>query len=117
MITLYGIPNCDTVKRARLSLQQAGVEFQFHDFRRDGIDPEQIQNWLDQLGDAVINRRGTTWRKLSDDEKQQAEDQPATLLSQYPAIIKRPLINKDGDLRLGFSAKEADDIVQWLQST
>ncbi|MGJ8669456.1 MAG: Spx/MgsR family RNA polymerase-binding regulatory protein [Oceanococcus sp.] len=117
MITLYGIPNCDTVKRARQTLQLAGLDFQFHDFRRDGVELEQIQTWLEQLGDAVINRRGTTWRKLSDDEKQRAESSAATLLCEHPALIKRPVIDKDGDLRLGFAAKEADDIVQWLKTS
>ena len=115
MITLYGIPNCDTVKRARKTLQDAGVDFQFHDVRRDGLDRKQVQTWWDELGEALINQRGTTWRKLSDAEKQQAEDDPIGLLMAHPAMIKRPLIDKQGHLRLGFPAKQADEIINWLK--
>lgn len=115
MITLYGINNCDTVKRARKTLDAAGVDFHFHDFRRDGVEQAQIQAWLDELGEALINRRGTTWRKLSEAEQARAQDEPAALLAEYPAMIKRPVINKNNEIRLGFAAKDASEIVQWLQ--
>lgn len=114
MITLYGIKNCDTVKRARKTLSESAIDHQFHDFRTDGINPSQVQAWLDQLGQALINRRGTTWRKLSETEQARAETEPAALLCEHPSLIKRPVIDKHGELRLGFAAKDADTIINWL---
>ena len=116
MITLYGIPNCDTVKRARKTLQDNGIDFHFRDFRKDGVDTQQLQSWLNELGEALINRRGTTWRALSETDKQRAETEAATLLAENPAMIKRPVIDKDGELRLGFAAKQSDEVLQWLKA-
>ncbi len=115
MITLYGIANCDTVKRARKHLELAGLDFKFHDFRRDGLERDRLQDWLTELGDALINRRGTTWRQLSPQEQARAETDPVGLLSENPAMIKRPVFDKNGKLHLGFPAKQAEEIVQWLQ--
>ena len=67
MIDLYGIKNCDTVKKARQWLEQHGIEYRFHDFRAHGLKLEQVQGWLRELGsDTLINKRGTTWRQLDD---------------------------------------------------
>lgn len=117
MITLYGIPNCDTVKRARKTLDSAGIIHHFHDFRRDGLSPEQAQSWLDTLGaDQLINRRGTTWRQLDSTAQAQADSgQAAQLLRDHPALIKRPVIDRGDALRVGFPAKQADEIIRWLQ--
>ncbi len=117
MITLYGITNCDTVKRARKTLDSAGISHRFHDFRRDGLEIAQAQAWLNTLGaEQLINRRGTTWRKLSPDEQAAAEgENAAQLLCEHPSLIKRPVIDRDGKLRVGFAAKAADDILRWLQ--
>ena len=104
MITLYGIPNCDTVKKARKWLEGEGIDFTFHDFRKDGLERSLAESWIASLGaDIVINRRGTTWRKLPDDRKELADDgQAVDLILEFPAMIKRPVIDKDGALHVGF---------------
>lgn len=116
MITLYGITNCDTVKRARKALEAAGIDYQFHDFRRDGLSPDQTQTWLDTLGaDQVINRRGTTWRKLDEDSQARAQGPDAAeLLADNPTLIKRPVIARGDALKVGFAAKDSDAILSWL---
>lgn len=117
MITLYGIKNCDTVKRARTSLEQAGIAFNFHDFRADGLTPALAQQWLDALGaDVLINRRGTTWRGL--DASTQAAlfgAEAAQILPQHTSVIKRPVLNRNGALRVGFAKAEEADILHWLK--
>ncbi len=116
MITLYGITNCDTVKRARKTLETAGIEYRFHDFRRDGLSPDQTQAWLDTLGaDQLINRRGTTWRKLDQQAQTRAEGSDAAqFLADNPTLIKRPVIDRGDALRVGFAAKDSEAILGWL---
>ena len=108
MITIYGIKNCDTVKKARKWLDAEGIEHRFHDFRVDGLDKATLSGWMSELGrDVLINRRGTTWRKLSDAEKdvQSDADAIALLLSQ-PAMIKRPVFDLGGRRLAGFTDTE-----------
>jgi arsenate reductase len=108
MITVYGIPNCDTVKKARTWLAAHKVDHRFHDFRKDGIDAKTLRQWLKEVGaDVLINRRGTTWRRLSDADKAEAEGASAAeLLAREPSLIKRPVFDL-GDVRVvGFSAAE-----------
>ena len=116
MIKLYGIKNCDTVKRARKTLEQAGLDYQFHDFRADGVDAAAVQDWLNQCGEALINRRGTTWRKLDAQQQARADSDAVALLCENSSLIKRPVIDKAGDVRLGFAAKEAESILDWLRA-
>jgi arsenate reductase (glutaredoxin) len=106
MITVYGIKNCDTVKKARAWLESEGIEYRFHDFRVDGLDKATLAGWIAEQGRyVVINRRGTTWRKLSDADKNVQSDADALLLAQ-PAMIKRPVFDL-GDRRLvGFTDTE-----------
>lgn len=106
-VTLYGIKNCDTVKKARKWLTAHHIEYTFVDHRADGLDPEQLQGWLDQLGwEALVNKRSTTYRSLTDEEKSTlGPDTAAALLQAHPAMIKRPLLSLDKALYLGF--KEA----------
>lgn len=106
MITLYGIPNCDTVKKARTWLDQKSVAYQFHDFRKDGLEAAQVQQWIADLGvDTLINKRSTSWKALSDEQKNTLDDTTAvTLILESPTLIKRPLLDKDGDLEVGFKA-------------
>jgi Spx/MgsR family transcriptional regulator len=113
MIRIYGIPNCDTVKKARKWLDAKGVEYAFHDFRKEGADPEKLRSWIAAKGvDVVLNRRGTTFRKLTDAEKEQAGDshKAVALLVQHPSMIKRPVVEhtlKDGGgLLIGFKEDE-----------
>lgn len=103
-IKLYGIKNCDTVKKARKWLDQHGIEYRFVDHRADGLDPAELQHWLEQLGwEQVLNKRGTTYRALPDADKASlGPDTAAALLQAQPAMIKRPLLALDDELHLGF---------------
>jgi Spx/MgsR family transcriptional regulator len=107
MITLYGIPNCDTVKRARAWLDEQGLAYQFHDYKKQGVPAAKLPHWMDELGwDKVLNRAGTTWRKLDDAAKAGASDAAgaAALMVAQPSVIKRPIVEwADGRLSLGFS--------------
>lgn len=110
-LVLYGIPNCDTVKKARVWLAEQQIEFEFHDFKKQGINPEMIQRWLSQLSlEQLINRKGTTWRALDDAQKAAAEqtDGAIALMLEKPSVIKRPVLQRylaDGSLQctVGFS--------------
>ena len=109
MIHLYGIPNCDTVKKARKWLDDQGIDHVFHDFKKDGVTPEQLKDWINQAGlDVVLNKRGTTWRKLPDEIKQDVDtDRAIELLAEQPSMIKRPvLISEDGSVHIGFKAEQ-----------
>jgi Spx/MgsR family transcriptional regulator len=106
-ITVYGIPNCDSVKRARVWLDEAGLSYHFHDFKKAGVPPEALARWLAELGwERVINRAGTTWRKLDDASKAGVVDaaSAAALAVAQPSVIKRPVVQwTDGSLSIGFS--------------
>jgi arsenate reductase (glutaredoxin) len=108
-IHLYGIPNCDTVKKARKWLESRELEYVFHDFKKEGVDPGNVQEWIAAKGlDTVLNRRGTTFRKLSDEAKADAADEAKAvhLLVQHPSMIKRPVaVHADGML-IGFKEDE-----------
>jgi len=108
MLTLYGIKNCDTVKKARRWLEDHGIEYQFHDFRQDGLGKKQLNGWLEILGwEAIVNKRSTTWRNLSDKEKEiSTNTQAAKLLLANPTLIKRPVVESKKMLLVGF--KEAE---------
>lgn len=103
---MYGIKNCDTIKKARNALETSGIDYCFHDYRVDGIDDALLQSFIDQLGyEALLNTRGTTWRKLPEAERDAVNDAAsakAVMLAQ-PAIIKRPVLAApNGDLLVGF---------------
>ncbi|MDP3191324.1 ArsC family reductase [Rhodoferax sp.] len=106
ILIVYGIPNCDTVKKARAWLTDHGVAYQFHDFKKQGVPAELLPNWLAQVGEAVLlNRKGTTWRKL--DEATRAavvDDASATaLMLAQPSVIKRPVVLwPNGQISVGF---------------
>lgn len=104
MITVFGIKNCDTIKKARNWLTDQGIEYQFHDFRANGIDRDRIETWIQQAGwETVLNRRGTTWRKLDAAIRDTVNrDNVAALLAEHPAMIKRPVLDIDGDISIGF---------------
>lgn len=114
--TMYGIKNCDTVKKARKYLEASDVNYQFHDYRADGLEADLLQRFIDVLGwEALLNTRGTTWRKLEESERK-AVDNPAaalTLMLSQPAIIKRPLLcAADGSMLLGFSEGTYSSFIQ-----
>lgn len=106
MVTLYGIPNCDTVKKARSWLDANGVPYTFHDFKKSGIDSTLVQAWLrDVAWDVLVNRKGTTWRALSDERKAAiTNDKSATaLMIESPSVIKRPVLVTANKTHVGFS--------------
>lgn len=106
-ITLYGIKNCDTMKKARRWLETHQVAYHFHDYRVDGLSGEQLQTAIELAGwQSLLNTRGTTWRKLDDALRQSIDNESAAkaVMLQYPALIKRPLLVTDsGKFLLGFS--------------
>lgn len=94
-ITLYGIPNCDTVKKARTWLTDQGFEYVFHDFKKQGLPENALNSWLKALGwETVVNRKGTSWRKLSPDEQASVTNAVTAkpFLLANPSLVKRPVI-------------------------
>ncbi len=109
-VFVYGIPNCDTVKKARAWLEAHHISFEFHDFKKVGVNASLIQAWLNDVSlDALINRRGTTWRGLTDDLKAGTGTLAGAiaLMIDKPSIIKRPIIVINGHIKtLGFSPEQ-----------
>ena len=108
-IHFYGIPNCDTVKKARKWLEREGLDYTFHDYKKEGADKAKIAGWIEDKGvDVILNKRGTTFRKLSDAEKSDAEDgnKAAALLVQNPSMIKRPVVETPSGILVGFKEDE-----------
>ena len=103
-VTLYGIRNCDTVKKARAWLEARGVEYRFHDYKVAGIDVAQLERWLGEVGwEALLNRAGTTFRKLADSQKENLNREKALgLMCSHPSVIRRPVVELKGRLVVGF---------------
>jgi arsenate reductase len=105
MITLYGIPNCDTVKKARVWLDQRGTAFAFHDYKKSGVDEAALRGWVAAHGwEMVLNRKGTTFRALPDADKADLDaDKAVRLMLGQPSMIKRPVLAlEDGRTLVGF---------------
>ncbi|MDR9826014.1 ArsC family reductase [Vibrio sp. FNV 38] len=111
-ITMYGIPNCDTIKKAKRWLDDKAITFDFHDYRKQGIDQELVTRFCSELGwETVINKRGTTYRQLTEEQKQSLTELSAIeLLVSAPAMIKRPILEADGQLHIGFKADQYQSI-------
>ena len=107
-VTVYGIKNCDTMKKALVWLEGKNIDFTFHNYKKQGVDEGVLRHAIEQCGwEAVINRRGTTWRLLPEEVKNTMDDQAAvTIALENPSIIKRPLLVRDGIVHLGFSEAE-----------
>jgi arsenate reductase len=103
-ITIYGIKNCDTMKKARSWLDSHGVAYVFHDYRTAGIDKDRLKRWSDELGwETLLNRAGTTFRKLAESDKEDLNEKKAlALMLAQPSMIKRPVLDRDGKLLVGF---------------
>ncbi|MGC2165788.1 MAG: arsenate reductase [Gallionella sp.] len=103
---LYGIPNCNTVKKARDWLDTNGIPVEFHDFKKHGLDPRTVENWLKQADwPTLINRKGMTWRKLPEQRRQLVHDAPAALvlMLEHNSVIRRPMLEQNGTLlHVGF---------------
>ncbi|MFE8073212.1 ArsC family reductase [Marinobacteraceae bacterium S3BR75-40.1] len=114
MVVLYGIPNCDKVRAARKWLTAEAIEYRFHDFRKDGITPDQLEAWVDRLGlDTLINRRGTTWRQLPEETRSNLDPVTAVKVMQdNPSVIKRPILEADGQLLVGFTEDQWREALQ-----
>ena len=114
MITIYGIPNCDTMKKARRWLDDNGIEYAFHDYRKLGVPEKALKSWVKQLGwEAVLNKRGTTWRKLDDSVKASVDEAAAiSIMIENPSIIKRPVLEADGMLLVGFKPSDYAQLLQ-----
>lgn len=107
-ITLYGIPNCDTVKKARVWLDARGVSYAFHDYKKAGADAAQLARWCAAAGwEKVLNRAGTTFRKLPESDRADLDAAKAVaLMAANPSCIKRPIVEHSGGLLVGFKADE-----------
>jgi len=103
-ITLYGIKNCDTVKKARAWLEGRAIPYAFHDYKTAGIDEARLRGWVDAAGwDVVLNRAGTTFRGLPDENKRDLDaDKAIALMLAQPSMIKRPVVEYPGGLLVGF---------------
>ena len=109
-IHIYGIPNCDTVKKARKWLDVNGLDYTFHDYKKEGADKDNLERWADAVGwEVLLNRRGTTFRKLDDAVKSDIDrDKAIALMIEHPSMIKRPVAeHENGDrVLVGFSESE-----------
>ena len=104
-VKVYGIKNCDTVKKARKFLEEAEIKFVFHDYKKDGVDAEKLTVFVEEFGwEAVLNKRGTTWRKLDEDTKDSVVDAKSAIavMVQNPSAIKRPIVEGVSKTFVGF---------------
>lgn len=109
MITLYGIPNCDTVKKSRAWLAERGQPAAFHDFKKHGVPPEALARWMQAAGwDKLLNRRGTTWRQLDAATQAGVVDaaSASALMQAHPSLIKRPVVDWGESITVGFDAND-----------
>lgn len=108
MITLYGIKNCDTVKKARDWLAKNNIDYRFHDFRADGLSKDQVKNWIAEIGlETLVNKRSTTWKELDDATKTDFNEKNASVvIAENPTLIKRPLLDTGKQKHIGFKDVE-----------
>jgi len=111
-VTLYGISSCDTIRKAKTWLKNRQIEFEFHDYRKQGLEQKLLESMISVLGwEAMLNRRGTTWRALPDQVKEQIDQTSAIqVMLDNPAIIKRPILATANQLHLGFSDRQYQEI-------
>jgi len=109
-VALYGIAGCDSVKRSRTWLATRGVDYRFHDFKRDGVPADRLDTWMSAVGwQALLNRKGTTWRKLEQSVRDRVVDMPSAreLMLAHSSVIKRPVAEwGDGTVTVGFDASD-----------
>jgi arsenate reductase len=108
VIKIYGIPNCDTMKKARRWLDDNGAEYSFHDYKKLGVPEKDLRRWVKQAGwEALLNKRGTTWRRLDESVRNGIDTASAiSLMLEYPSIIKRPVVESGKTLLIGFDQNE-----------
>ncbi len=114
MTTIYGIKSCSTMKKTFTKLDELSVDYQFHDYKKQGIEKEKVTTWVEKLGiEKVLNKRGTTWRKLTDEQKNQADDDQnyaIDLLVENTSMIKRPIIETADTVLCGFNEDEINQV-------
>ncbi|MFO1161146.1 MAG: ArsC family reductase [Reyranellaceae bacterium] len=112
-ITIYGIKNCDTMKKARAWLDKKGVTYTFHDYKTAGISPDRLQGWASKVGwETLLNRAGTTFRKLPEGDKQGLDERKAVaLMLGQPSMIKRPVLESGGKLLIGFKPEQYQSFI------
>jgi Spx/MgsR family transcriptional regulator len=110
--TMFGIPNCDTIKKAKKWLEANELDYQFHNYRKDGISEQMVRQFCEQLGwEQVVNKRGTTYRQLTQEQKDSLNQETAiSLLVEHSAMIKRPILDVDGTLHIGFKAEQYQQV-------
>lgn len=113
MMVMYGIRNCDTVKKAKAWLDAQGIDYRFHDFKRDGLDESLLASWVDALGwEVLVNRRGTTWRRLPEAAREGIDRAGALrLMLENPSLIRRPVLDTNEGLRIGFSEDQYQGLI------
>ncbi len=112
MNKLFGIPNCDTVKKARKWLTEHEVEYQFHDYKKLGVAEKELKTWIKQVGwETLLNKRGTTWRKLDEQTKSSVNESSAIkIMLENPSIIKRPVLVNTKVILVGFKTEEYEQL-------
>ena len=109
---VYGIPNCDTIKKARKWLDEQGIDYRFHDYKKQGVEEQLVRAWVAELGwENLVNRRGMMWRKLPQDIRDAMDEESAVrVMLETPSIIRRPLLDTGEARHLGFSENDYREI-------
>lgn len=109
---MFGIPNCDTIKKAKKHLENKDIAFEFHDFKKQGLSIEQVENWLKSVPiDKLVNKRSTSWKQLTDEQKNALMDQSdLSILESMPTLIKRPVLEIEQQIMVGYKAADYDAI-------
>ena len=112
MTKLYGIPNCDTIKKSRKWLKDNDIDYEFHDYKKLGVPEKELKTWIKQVGwEILLNKRGTTWRKLDEKIKESVNETSAIqIMLDNPSIIKRPVLVKGKNILVGFKESEYSEI-------
>jgi arsenate reductase len=113
MLTVYGIKSCDTCRRARNYLGEHNIEFDFHDLREDGLDIQMLQRWSDRMGwERLLNKQSLTWRKIPEvDRQSMTQDRALAAMIENPTLVKRPVLESDKFIAVGFSEKRFGDFI------
>jgi len=113
MIKIYGIPNCDSIKKARKWLDNNNLDYEFHDYKKQGVPEKNLKLWVNKAGwEVILNKRGTTWRKLSDEIKNNTNETSAIeVMLNNPSAVKRPVLENGKILLIGFNEDEYKTLV------
>jgi arsenate reductase len=116
LLTIYGIKSCDSCRNARKFLTQKEIEFRFHDLREEGLDIQMLERWSDRLGwERLLNKRSLTWRKIPEvDRNDMSKDKALAAMIERPTLIKRPILEAENFIAVGFSEKRFSDFLNNL---